>query len=263
MYVFYPDVFFFHNMILIGIISVFSFQLMKIPIKENLKEIVVGSLLGSMLETILLLLSGNYFTFTIFSQACIVPVILWIQLRKHHTVSKRQLVIVSYSIVFLFIGVTNVMELLLDFDMTTQFGVLVIILIVEGILLELKKVMKLQKSLYQVMIANDGNQIMETALYDSGNCLRNPWKKRPVHIVSEQLLQKLKLIDPVLMVPYRSLGNEEGLLEVYEAEGLTVWSRDGEKRFTNVLLGRAEDSLLRNRRYQIILHESVFGKGAC
>ena len=112
-------------------------------------------------------------------------------------------------------------------------------------------------------LGNAGKQIWETAFYDSGNCLRDPWKHRAVHIVSESLLQKLQLIDPVLLVPYQSLGNKDGVLEVYEAEWLIVLSKGKAKRLTNVLLGKAEESLLKSKQYQMILHESVFDDGGC
>ena len=108
MYVFYPDIFFFHNVILIGLISVFSFQLMKIPIKDNYLNLVLGALIGSIVETLLLLLSANYTAFTILSQIILVPLILWMELKKHPAVSKRRAVLISYATVFLFIGATIV-----------------------------------------------------------------------------------------------------------------------------------------------------------
>lgn len=263
MYVFYPDIFFFHNVILIGLISVFSFQLMKIPIKENYLNLIRGALAGSLVETLLLLLSNNYAVFTILSQMVLVPLILWIELKKHPAVSKRRFVIISYATVFLFIGAANAMEYLFRFDEITQIGVGVIAIIVEAILLELQKAMQIQKCFYQVELGNKGNQIRETAFYDSGNRLRDPWKHRAVHIVSESLLQKLQLINPVLLVPYQSLGNRNGVLEVYEAEWLVVMSNGKRNRLTNVLLGKAEESLLKSKQYQMILHESVFGNGEC
>ena len=123
MYVFYPDVFFFRNVILIGLISVFSFQLMKIPIKDNYLNLVLGALLGSFVETLLLLLSNNYTAFTILSQIILVPLILWMELKKHPAVSKRRAVLISYTTVFLFIGATNAMEYVFHLDAITQTGI--------------------------------------------------------------------------------------------------------------------------------------------
>lgn len=263
MYVFYPDVFFFHNVILIGLISVFSFQLMKIPIKDNYLNLVLGALIGSIVETLLLLLSANYTAFTILSQIILVPLILWMELKKHPAVSKRRAVLISYTTVFLFIGATNAMEYVFHLDAITQTGIGAIAIIVETILLEFERGIQVQKCLYQVELGNAGKQIWETAFYDSGNCLRDPWKHRAVHIVSESLLQKLQLIDPVLLVPYQSLGNKDGVLEVYEAEWIIVLSKGKAKRLTNVLLGKAEESLLKSKQYQMILHESVFEDGGC
>lgn len=261
MYVLYLDVFFLHNMVLIAFISCFALQFVMIQIATCWKRVLGTAALGAGIETVLLLICNNYCWFAIGSLIGVMPMIVYFLLRGHKEISRRRMIIISYTMVCLFVGVSSVMQNLLGYDEITQTGVLGILLIMESVILELKRVLREQRHLYCFEIGDKENKIRGTALYDSGNHLRDPWEKRAVHIVSSQLLQQLQLDTPKWMVPYQSLGNGRGVLEVYEAEWLILLSNDKKIRLTNVLIGKAQDGLLKNKQYQMILNEAVFENG--
>lgn len=261
MYVFYPDVFLARNVCMNEIIFFFSFQIMKIPWRKHISELLLAGFVGAVLETALVLLCRNYAVFVVFSQILVVPVILYFLLQKQRNISKKRLVIFIYMVVFLFAGISNGMEQLMGIHFAGQiiFGITIVIL--EMIVVEIQKVIHLQKYLYKIEIGYRGRVSQCLALYDSGNCLCDPNRHRAVHIADNRIIGELRLETPLMLVPYRALGNEEGVLEVYEADWLKVHINDKQLTFEKILLGKAEESLLKNKQYRMILNEKILENG--
>ncbi len=96
------------------------------------------------------------------------------------------------------------------------------------------------------------------AYWDSGNQLRDPYTGQGVCILSEA---KAKMLfdeeqDNFRLVPYCSLGERSGLLRVADVDELQLF--DGRKRIcsNHVAVGIADEKLLENRAYDLILHTS-------
>lgn len=257
MYVLYLDIFFLHNILLIGISSLFLFQLLGLSIIQNYKKLLGGAVAGAGLEVLLLLLGKSYRLFALGSQIVIMPIVLQLLLRGHKEISRWRGIVLSYTVVSLLVGVTNLIGYVFGDNFVLQVGLLGIGGIVEVILLELKKMKQEQQHLYNVELEFQGKKVQGIALYDSGNRLYDPWKHREIHIVSHSLLQQLQLDKIALMVPFQSLGNTEGILEVYEIDTLIVMLNQKKYRFTNVLVGKAQEVLLSNKQYQMILNASI------
>lgn len=258
MYVLYLDIFFMHNIVLIGMVSCFMFQLLRIPIWENGIKILLGSALGAGLEVVLLLSANSYGVFAIGSQIIVMPLVLWTLLRKYNYISPGRYICLSYIIVILFIGASNAISNLLGNHIVMQIGGLGTGVIVESMVLELKKIRREQRHQFHIEVGVQEWNVRSLALYDSGNTLCESKYGRIIHIASEQLIHQLHLEKPAMMVPYQSLGNGGGILEVYKVDWLVVISDEKKYRYTNVLLGKAQDTLLKNKQYQMILNEAVF-----
>lgn len=131
-----------------------------------------------------------------------------------------------------------------------------------------------QKGIFQVSLLHQGKKIQSNGFYDSGNRLRDPYTQRGVHIVSEQILFALipagdkEIIEgnadmsyglkkPVY-IPYQSLGNEAGMLEVYYIDELVIEGEKGRSVIQNCPVGVTKDNLFESRNYEIILNEEVF-----
>lgn len=68
----------------------------------------------------------------------------------------------------------------------------------------------------EVDIIKNNKRLTVTAIIDTGNSLREPYKNRPVHILEKKEAQKLiDDMDNVLkmLIPFRSLGCDDGMIE--------------------------------------------------
>ena len=129
----------------------------------------------------------------------------------------------------------------------------------------------MKKGIFQVELICLDKKVQVKGFYDSGNRLKDPYTGKGVHIVSEQLIRKFKIQEirtqnmetnpeeiKRVYIPYQSLGNEAGLLEVYYIDELVI---DGEKEriyIHNCPLGVTKDNLFEGKEYEIILNEEVF-----
>lgn len=131
-----------------------------------------------------------------------------------------------------------------------------------------------QKGIFQVSLLHQGKKIQSKGFYDSGNCLKDPYTRKGVHVVARQVLLKLDILrdsEKVLFsegtnqmmqgpvyIPYQSLGNEAGMLEVYYIDELVIEGEKGRSVIQNCPVGVTKDNLFESRNYEIILNEEVF-----
>lgn len=88
---------------------------------------------------------------------------------------------------------------------------------------------KYGNEIYKVRLTVNRRQIEMNGLFDSGNVLTDPYTGRMVHIVRLELLQKVleKQENPAQMhyrlIPFHSVGEQEGLLPVIDVECMEVF----------------------------------------
>lgn len=102
-----------------------------------------------------------------------------------------------------------------------------------------------------------GSRCMTVKGYlDSGNQLRDPYTGQEICILShakaKEFLDDTK--DLVRFVPYRSLGEEAGLLSVTNVDEILLYDGRGERHMEHVAIGIAEEGLLEDKEYDMILH---------
>lgn len=111
-------------------------------------------------------------------------------------------------------------------------------------------------------IRKDMRQIKIRAYWDSGNQLRDPYTGKAVSILSDE--KAAEFIDAekdnIRLVPYRSLGEQNGLLRVTDIERLELWQGSRRLVIKNAAIGLAEKGLFEGKDYDMILHASVCGK---
>lgn len=111
-------------------------------------------------------------------------------------------------------------------------------------------------------IQKDIRQIKIRAYWDSGNQLRDPYTGKAVSILSEE--KATEFIDAekdnIRLVPYRSLGEQNGLLRVTDIERLELWQGSRKLVIKNTAIGLAEKGLFEGKAYDMILHASVCGE---
>jgi stage II sporulation protein GA (sporulation sigma-E factor processing peptidase) len=113
------------------------------------------------------------------------------------------------------------------------------------------------RNILEVTLCLRGQRVCSKALLDTGNQLRDPVFGKPVCIITEQLYQELRGQEPVLTrpIPFRSIGKENGLMEVFTADSLSVRT-DGrpERIIEHPLLGIVREPLSSEEDYHMILH---------
>ena len=118
---------------------------------------------------------------------------------------------------------------------------------------------QMQKGIFLVELSLQGKKIHINGFYDSGNRLKDPYTGRGVHIIPTNLWEKIQQthIEPVY-IPYKALGNENGILEVYYIDEMKIEGEKGRIIIQKCPLGVTKDNLFREKKYEIILNEEVF-----
>lgn len=102
-------------------------------------------------------------------------------------------------------------------------------------------------------------QMKLRAYYDSGNQLRDPYTGKAVSILSFEKAGKFLEADKdsIRLVPYRSLGEQNGLLRVTDVEILEIMLGSRRIAIKNAAIGVAEEGLLEGKDYDLILHAAL------
>lgn len=117
---------------------------------------------------------------------------------------------------------------------------------------------QMKKGIFRVEILHQGRQIPTYGLYDTGNCLKDPYTGRGVYIISEKLLAQFSIeSQKEVYIPYQSLGNASGLIQVYYLEYIRIQKEDKFLEKDMVPVGVAGEELFQNKTYQMILNEEV------
>ncbi len=107
-----------------------------------------------------------------------------------------------------------------------------------------------------VLLVTREKNISAKGFYDTGNLLVDPFVGRPVHIVRKDVLagQIEKEGLPVRLIPFHSLGEENGLLEAVTLEGMYVMRGKRPLYLENPVFGIAEAPLFQDGRCDVILN---------
>lgn len=119
---------------------------------------------------------------------------------------------------------------------------------------------KQENVLYQVGITEQGKCIEVTALLDTGNCLKEPFSKKPVSIVNQEQFEELWSIrrpEKCKVIPFYSVGKEHGILHGMEVESIEIFKEEESIIIQRPIIAVYEGMLSQNKRYQMILHREL------
>ncbi|MBO6015725.1 MAG: sigma-E processing peptidase SpoIIGA, partial [Lachnospiraceae bacterium] len=111
-------------------------------------------------------------------------------------------------------------------------------------------------------ITVNGKRFCCNALVDTGNSLCDPISRRPVLILERSVLKAYEVTirpEQYRVIPYHSLGRENGMLEGFVAGLVCVLDETENGRIqrmkrSNVVIGIYEGTLSGDGAYQMILH---------
>ena len=118
-----------------------------------------------------------------------------------------------------------------------------------------------KKRLYQVRIVEGGKQLHFQALFDTGNSLTDPYTGKPVSIVEENediLCWLHTKPQKYRVIPFRSIGKDNGLLEGTQVDELIICGKDGQKVEKDAVLALYKGRLSGDGSFQMILNQGLF-----
>ena len=127
--------------------------------------------------------------------------------------------------------------------------------------------MKKRKStlIYNVTLWGYGNEITISALADTGNSLREPVSGKPVSVIEEDVLNQLngvKIPERFKVIPYHSIGKDNGMMDGYEIPEIVIEDGKGNIRWQKVIVGISKNKVSANGKYQMILHPDLYNETA-
>ncbi|MBQ8518422.1 MAG: sigma-E processing peptidase SpoIIGA [Agathobacter sp.] len=261
-YIFYADVYFIQNFIIRIAVLYLSLYCNKchfhLSTAKGIGKIVLASAIGTLIEIAGLILGNSYNIFLILVHIFEIPLMLLLVLGKE----RKQIWKVILSGYFFIMVINGVLEWLWNwFGLNTSFTLLLlfacgVVIIVVRIW---KNYNKMKKGIFLVELQQNDTRISTYGFYDSGNCLKEPYTQKGVHIVSKQLIKRLGLEkDTSVLIPYQALGKEDGILEVYYVDELIVEGEKGRKMIQKCPVGVTKDNLFEGKKYEMILNEEVF-----
>ena len=93
---------------------------------------------------------------------------------------------------------------------------------------------------------------------DSGNQLTDPYTGQEISILSGSVAEKFftKEKDLVRFVPYRSLGEKDGLIAVTNVDEMTVFQGKRAVKIPHAAIGTADKMLFDGKEYEMLLNAS-------
>lgn len=117
---------------------------------------------------------------------------------------------------------------------------------------------KRKNLLYRVKIELDGRSIEMMGLFDTGNSLTDPYNGEPVCIVEKKvvdtLVQSVNADCGLRLIPYKSLGNEHGLMRLITVDSMNIKYESKLIRYEKPELALYEGSLSKRGEYSMILN---------
>lgn len=115
------------------------------------------------------------------------------------------------------------------------------------------------EKIFSVEIIQDGKCYALNGYWDSGNLLVDPYLGKPVQIIDEHTARQIfgEELPAMRLIPFRALGSEGGLLSVCNAQEMHIYQGKNKKVLCPVILGIADNELLRGKEYDVILQASV------
>lgn len=113
--------------------------------------------------------------------------------------------------------------------------------------------------IFQVEVIHHGKTWKLKGYWDSGNLLVDPYIGKPVNILKGGLAEQIfsEKEDYMRLIPYCSLGNENGLLSVYNAERMYIFQGKKRLEVAPAVFGIAGAGLLEGKEYDVILQTSM------
>jgi hypothetical protein len=261
-YVFYLDVFlgqnFLMNLIVLSLTDLFC----RSTVRLRLPRMCAAALLGAAGEAACFLLLRGRGRFIAVGVFLLVPCMLLLAFGPADGVCGRmfwrRLALGWLSVVLLY-GVVSAVYSLTGIRTLTVYTVILAFFAARFFVNTLRASVHGLRRQFPLTLCRNGRTVRCLGLYDSGNLLTMPLSGEPVHIIAPQLLGKLlgEESGSPQTIPFHALGTEGGQIAVYRLDQIRIQKQKETKILEQPWVGRAQESLLRGKPYQVILHAGV------
>ena len=240
----YIDLFFLFNIIMDAIIITSTSILLKR--NTSIFRILLSSLVGG-ISSLLMFTSLNKIFIEIFS----VIVMVLIAFRYNNVRYTLKNIFYMYILSILLGGLIYLFNIRVTTNVFITYLIIIIISMEVMILYvkEMKKMKNIYNNYYKVDISfKDGDKVSLIGFVDTGNNLYDPYKKRPIILVSNKYQKE----DNFILVPYYTAGGE-GLLKCIKPDIIFI---EGIGYKGNVLIGFSDSPKLIDG-VDVILHKDL------
>jgi hypothetical protein len=119
-----------------------------------------------------------------------------------------------------------------------------------------------KRTVYKVILRNNDNTYEAKALYDTGNLLTEPITGKPVSIIESNPQVRIwikETPEKYKAIPYKSVGNDQGILEGMEIEQLIIHYDNTKAVKDNPIIAIYDGKLSKDDNFNMILNHSLLG----
>lgn len=277
-YVVYLDVFYIINFIMDLLLIYLTGKVLKINL--NRIRLIISASAGALYAVIIVILKPlqNHFLFLTLMNILAALLMIWIAFAYQGFITYFKRTITLLVITFLMSGIMNYIYY------STNLGVYIRTIVVgstnQG--LQLRKFIFATVSAYillnvikrflfslkkdhiycDVHLSYAGKEIQAKALIDTGNDLKEPISGSDVQIAEYKVLKPLLEGDELAkeklcVIPYHSIGKNEGILYGIRMDNLRIINEKQEKTISKPIVAIYKGTLSQNNKYSIILNKNI------
>ena len=258
-YVVYADIFYLNNVCMNLCILFIAAKINRCVRKPFILRCMGAALIGSILETTVFLVFQNDMLYLLVAHFVIIPVITVLVFGWNSFKLFCQNALTCYGVALILGGMTEAVENTFQIQNLQFFIGVFTVLISDKLLHRFYEDMKKKRTYIEVELKNKQKEVRALALLDSGNLLKGPDGKSPVHFVDESIWETMKIDEDQFVgdVGYRTLGDGKNTARVYVIDELTALMQSFQLKIKEPYIAKAERSLFRNKRYNVILNSQM------
>jgi stage II sporulation protein GA (sporulation sigma-E factor processing peptidase) len=119
---------------------------------------------------------------------------------------------------------------------------------------------KKNSDIYKVTVIVDNHRIMLHGIVDTGNQLTDKYTGKPVNVMDKSYFENVlyQINDygrlKYHFIPYRTIGNNEGIIEVITSDYMYISGKDETKAYKGALIGLSDRKVSQNGEYQALIN---------
>lgn len=253
MYIFYPDVYFFSQLVT----AIYAIAMVTCVFSSNIKKkrmVVVGIGFG-LVSTVLVILIHPFVLYSAIMHMILIPMTIYAVMR-HSTIKELiRDVITSYVAIWMLYGCMEWLTLQTGWSGTVLLCICSVFLYV--IVFFVNKIRIRRNHQIPVILCHKGKKMSMTAYCDTGNVLTDPYCGKPVHVISKECLT------PFLeetqeknyrYIPYETVSGKEMMMG-YTFDELILCKKQPIV-LKKVVIGMSKNELFRGKSIQLLLNVS-------